>query len=152
MLAQALQIWGVFWQSHLKERTYSPGSRDSGTSTRSPNTHLSPSFFRGGLITVHWDPSGVVYLERSKQLDDFVDQVIQSKQSGKFLVWCIFGLVTFTWQALLLPIHWCQNQIPFLWIDTLYQMNSHYFHIMSKMFLCNSWTTVCLLQSSDSLY
>ena len=62
MLAQALHICAVFWQSHLKDSTYSPGSWDSGTSTWSPNTHLSPSIILGGLIIVHCDPSGVVYL------------------------------------------------------------------------------------------
>ena len=66
MLAQALHICAVFWQSHLKDSTYSPGSRDSGTSTWSPNTHLSPLFCLAGLIIVHCDPSGVVYLEKSE--------------------------------------------------------------------------------------
>ena len=63
MLAQEFQICGVFCVSHLKDRTYSPTSSDSGTSTMSLNPQPSSgmnSAVGGSVIFVHWDPSGLV--------------------------------------------------------------------------------------------
>ena len=61
MLEQEFQTWGLCWQSQRNDKTYSPGSRDSGTSTKSLNAHSSSlSGFLGRFTFAHSDPLGVV--------------------------------------------------------------------------------------------
>ena len=63
MFEQELQICGEFSESHLIDKTYCPGSRVSGTATRSLNTQSASSMPpMSRSITVHCDPVGVVYL------------------------------------------------------------------------------------------
>ena len=61
MLAHEFQTCGVCWESHRNDKTYSPGSRVSGTSTKSLNAHWSIAWdFLGRFTFAHSDPSGVV--------------------------------------------------------------------------------------------
>ena len=59
MLAQVFQIWEEKKQSQRKERTYSPGSRLTGTCTLSKMCTALRSFHSTG-ISVHWELSGKV--------------------------------------------------------------------------------------------
>ena len=61
ILAQEFQTWGLCWQSHRNDKTYSPGSRFSGTSTKSLKAQCSvPNSSDGRLTLAHSDPSGLV--------------------------------------------------------------------------------------------
>ena len=59
MLAQVFQIWEEKEKSQRKERTYSPGSRSTGTCTLSKMCTVLRSFHSTG-ISVHWELSGKV--------------------------------------------------------------------------------------------
>ena len=61
ILAQEFQTCGLCWQSHLNERTYWPGLRDFGTSTRSLKAHFwEPTLSLGKLTLTHSEPGGLV--------------------------------------------------------------------------------------------
>ena len=60
MFAHAFHTCGLCWQSHLNDKTYSPASSDSGTSTKSLKAHSTVLYVFGRLILVHSDPCGVV--------------------------------------------------------------------------------------------
>ena len=60
MFEQAFHTWGVCRQSHLKLSTYSPGSRSSGTSTRSLKAYSRPLRGLSMFNFAHMEPAGVV--------------------------------------------------------------------------------------------
>ena len=60
MLEQALHTCGVCRQSHLKLSTYSPGSRSSGTETRSLKAKYWPLLGLPMFSFAHIEPAGVV--------------------------------------------------------------------------------------------
>ena len=70
MLAQEFQTWGLCWQSHLNERTYLPGSKDSGTCKKYPLIYLStPLRFTSGVkISPPLNPLLPIFLWKPIQL------------------------------------------------------------------------------------
>ena len=61
MFAHEDQTWGDLKESHLKDKIYCPGSRLSGTSTKSLIAHSCGFFgFFQRLTLAHSEPGGVV--------------------------------------------------------------------------------------------